>query len=380
MFYSLKDFLSDRFLRVRVGSEFSSLYPQEEGIPQGSVLSVTLFNIAINSLMENIPIGLQAAIYADDFALYCSGASAVEICNRLQQGINCATTWALKHGFNFSTQKTKAIRFCRLRRREVIPTLFLTGQILPYEDEVKYLGMILDKKLNFNSHVNNLIVTVKKRLNILKVVSNFNWGADRTTLLRIYTALCLSKLEYGCQIYGSACKSTLQKLDPVHNSGLRKCTGAFDTSPVDSIYIDSEVRPLCLRREELGLRYMARVLTSKSNPNYKYVERPIDRALNRPRLPRPLEVRLEDGAREVGLIPTIVSQVCPSKFPPWRFPSCNICPIRETKKNNPDTLLKSSFLAHSSEHGTAVKIFTDGSKSSGGVGSAVVTDSTISCI
>ena len=238
-------------------------------------------------------------MYADDFILYSSGSSAVEVCRKIQGGINNASSWALQHGFKFSIQKTKAIRFSRLRRREEIPTLFLSGQILPYEEEVKYLGMILDKKLNFNAHINNLVVTVKQRLNILKVVSNFDWGADRTTLLRIYTSLCLSKLEYGCQIYGSACKTTLQKLDVVHNLAIRICTGAYRTSPVDSLYVESGIRPLSLRREELGLRYMARILTSKLNPNYKYVERPIDRAMNRPRLPRPLEVRLEDGAREV---------------------------------------------------------------------------------
>ena len=84
--------------------DFSSLYPQEEGIPQGSVLSVTLFSIAINSLMETIPVGVQASLYADDFALYCSGSSALEACRKIQVGINSATNWATKHGFRFSVQ------------------------------------------------------------------------------------------------------------------------------------------------------------------------------------------------------------------------------------------------------------------------------------
>ena len=315
-------------------------------------------------------------MYADDFILYCSGSSAVEVCRRIQSGINAATNWALQHGFKFSTLKTKAIRFCRLTRREEIPTLFLLGQILPYEEQVKYLGMILDKKLNFNAHVTDLVVNVKQRLNILKVVSNYNWGADSTTLIRMYTSLCLSKLEYGCQIYGSACKTTLQKLDVVHNMAIRICTGAYRTSPIDSLYVDAGIGPLALRREELGLRYMARILTSKLNPNYKYVVRPLDKAPNKPRLPRPLEVRLEDGAREVGLFPPVIAEICPSKFPPWCCPAVNICPIRESKRDSSD-MLKSSFLAHASEHSSSVNLYTDGSKSSDGVGCAVVSESTI---
>ena len=79
MFGCLKDFLSDRHLKVRVGSEFSSAYVQEEGLPQGSVLSVTLFSVAINSLMDHVPMGVQGLIFADDYVVYCSGSSAVEV-------------------------------------------------------------------------------------------------------------------------------------------------------------------------------------------------------------------------------------------------------------------------------------------------------------
>ena len=40
-------------------------------------------------------------------------------------------------------------------------------------------------------------------------------------------------------MYGSARKSYLQKLDPIHNQGLRLCIGAFRTSPVESLYVDA---------------------------------------------------------------------------------------------------------------------------------------------
>ena len=123
MFGCLKDFLSDRYLKVRIGSEFSSAYSQEEGLPQGSVLSVTLFNVAINSLMDHVPVGVQGSIFADDY-IYCSGSSAVEVGRKIQGAIKCATDWAKSLGFRFSMQKTKAVRFTRTRRREEIPTLF----------------------------------------------------------------------------------------------------------------------------------------------------------------------------------------------------------------------------------------------------------------
>ncbi|GBN39931.1 hypothetical protein AVEN_21766-1 [Araneus ventricosus] len=76
----------------------------------------------------------------------------------------------------------------------------------------------------------------EKSLNILKVLSTTAWGADSPSMLRIYKATILSKLDYGCQIYGSARKSILQKLDPIHHAALRLYSGAFRTSPVQSLY------------------------------------------------------------------------------------------------------------------------------------------------
>ena len=66
LYRCVDDFLSNHLLKVRVGSALSSAYIQEEGIPQGSVLSPTLFNIAINGLLEQVPVGVQALAFADD--------------------------------------------------------------------------------------------------------------------------------------------------------------------------------------------------------------------------------------------------------------------------------------------------------------------------
>ena len=154
---------------------------------------------------------------------------------------------------------------------------------------------------------------------------------------------------------------------------LRICTGAYRTSPVDSLYVDSGFPPLSIRREELGFSYLSIVLTSKLNPNYKYVTQPIDRAPTRPRLPKPLEVRLLHNAEEVSLLPPCVEEFSPSKFPPWCGPSINVCPAWGNKKTCCDSELKGKFLQHYVGHNDAISIFTDGSKTSEGVGFSVVT-------
>ena len=94
-----------------------------------------------------------------------------------------------------------------------------------------------------------------KALNLLKVLSHTSWGADRTTLLKLYRSLVRSKLDYGCIIYGSARKSYLQMLDPIYSQGLRLALGAFRTSPVASLYVEADEPSLYSRREKLSLQY-----------------------------------------------------------------------------------------------------------------------------
>ena len=62
-------FLSDRQFRVRVRSTFSNLYKQDEGVPQGSILSVTLFNIKINSITKCLTPEIDGYLYVDDFCI-----------------------------------------------------------------------------------------------------------------------------------------------------------------------------------------------------------------------------------------------------------------------------------------------------------------------
>ena len=91
-----------------------------------------------------------------------------------------------------------------------------------------------------------------KSIESFKRALQTSWGADRTTLLKLYRSLVRSKLDYGCIIYGSARKSYLQMLDSIHNQGLGLALGAFRTSPVASLYVDAdETITIFTKRETL---------------------------------------------------------------------------------------------------------------------------------
>ena len=61
---------------------------QEEGVPKGSVLSVTLFFVAINNILKEVAPPIKYFLFGDDLAIYCTGYDAASTCRYLQRSIN----------------------------------------------------------------------------------------------------------------------------------------------------------------------------------------------------------------------------------------------------------------------------------------------------
>ena len=200
----------------------------------------------------------DCSLYVDDFCICYRSKSMATIERQLQQNLNKIESWAASNGFKFSKSKTQCVQFCQLRKQHDDPVLHLYGSPIPVVEESKFLGILFDRKLSFIPHIKYLKAKCLKALNLLKVLSHTSWGADRTTLLKLYRSLVRSKLDYGCIIYGSARKSYLQMLDPIHNQGLRLALGAFRTSPVASLYVEADEPSLYSRREKLSLQYAIR--------------------------------------------------------------------------------------------------------------------------
>ena len=84
----IKQFLSDRLLRVCVRSILSEACALEDGVPQGSIISVTLFAVAINSVICVLPDGVHSSLYVDDLSIFFSAARMPLIERKLQHSIN----------------------------------------------------------------------------------------------------------------------------------------------------------------------------------------------------------------------------------------------------------------------------------------------------
>ena len=134
-------------MQVRVGSSLSDNYDQEQGVPQGGVLSTTLFNIKINDIVKCFGYLTDCSLYFDDFCICYRSKSMGTIERQLQQNLNKVVKWATSNGFTFSKSKTHDIHFCQLRKQHNDPVLHLYGSPIPVVEESKFLSMILIENL-----------------------------------------------------------------------------------------------------------------------------------------------------------------------------------------------------------------------------------------
>ena len=109
----ISNFLKDRSFKVRVGSTFSDSHPQEMGVPQGSILSVTLFSVKINSIIQCLKPGVDCSLYVDDFQICYRSSNMSIIKRRLQLCLNKLQQWATDNGFRFSKTKTLFMHICQ---------------------------------------------------------------------------------------------------------------------------------------------------------------------------------------------------------------------------------------------------------------------------
>ena len=81
----IESFLKYRQFHVRLGSCYSELFDREIGVPQGSILLVSLFGLKINSVVKAISPGVECSLYVVDF-LICYRSKHIHIIERhLQQ-------------------------------------------------------------------------------------------------------------------------------------------------------------------------------------------------------------------------------------------------------------------------------------------------------
>jgi len=129
------------------------------GIPQGSVLGPTLFLIYINDLPDCH--AMQTLLFADDTALLMSGPNILDLQNTINDGLKNVQKWFIQNKLTLNLNKTNYVLFHPAKEKQSHHFLLnFDGNMLMQTNESKYLGVLIDAKLNWKAHVLHLTSSV----------------------------------------------------------------------------------------------------------------------------------------------------------------------------------------------------------------------------
>ena len=101
----INNFLNNRTIQVKINDFISRKFKLENGLPQGSVLSVFLFLIAINKLFQNCNQTINK-LFCDDGMFWCQDQHLAKVEEKILDTLNQISTWANQNGLKFSAQKS----------------------------------------------------------------------------------------------------------------------------------------------------------------------------------------------------------------------------------------------------------------------------------
>ena len=155
----IKSYLSNRKQYVEFSNTKSETNEITTGVPQGSILGPLLFVIYINDI-ANASTLFNTIIYADDTTLTGNLSSFKSANSSIAQNINNelkkVTTWLQVNKLSLNVQKTKLMIFHTPQREVDIPPIQISGVELNPVDDFNFLGIIINKHMNWNSHANTI--------------------------------------------------------------------------------------------------------------------------------------------------------------------------------------------------------------------------------
>jgi Reverse transcriptase (RNA-dependent DNA polymerase) len=214
-------FLTGRSFQVYINKTFSSSVCIPAGVPQGSVLSPSLYNI-FNSDIPNHD-ETESAFYADDTAIFSSATYGETITDSLQEHtdslINFFGDWKIK----INPSKTEAIFFTRRRALRFLPDtqLNVNGSSVPWSSKVKYLGLILDKKLLFKNHIENILHKNSKLIKIYYPFINRKSRLNKTVKLTLFKTIFRAAMLYASPAWTGCAASHKRRLQTAQNKVLK---------------------------------------------------------------------------------------------------------------------------------------------------------------
>ena len=203
-----RSYLTDRKQYVYLNGVDSDVNNVTCGVPQGSVLGPLLFLLYINDL-PNISNHLKFYLFADDTNIYYESKDLKTLQYTMNKELEKLYEWLCINRLSLNISKTNFIVFHAKNKPKQPVTILINNKAIDETDHVKYLGILIDSKLTFKKHVEELRKKISRSIGVLYKLRPF---VTTKILSNVYYAIVYPFLLYGITIWGNASKTYLTPL------------------------------------------------------------------------------------------------------------------------------------------------------------------------
>ena len=259
-----KNFLVNRHQCTKINGKISSFLEILSGVPQGSILGPILFSIYINDIAYACNLS-KPYLFADDGALFFEQTCRSTFLNMKIELITLFK-WLSVNKLSLNSDKTTFLLFDSADLSNEIDVVCNSRSINIKEcKENKYLGLILDNKLNFKSHIDYIVKKVSKRIGAMYRSKSLLPTKYRKMFAN---ALMLPQFDYLDTIYCRASKTKLAELDLIYKKVAKIALDTPQTESSLNVYKEMKWLPLHLRRQLHLSNYMFRIIHDNCPTNF----------------------------------------------------------------------------------------------------------------
>ena len=208
-----RHYLSDRQQCVSINGTVSEYAHVQTNVTQGSILGPVLFLLYINDNISTAVDNVSLPLFANDTNLFISGNYINDIVCTTRDKLQSLSVSFRHNQLTLNLNKTCYTMFGRQLYRAILP-LLLQGKHTELVYTAKYLGIYLGCKLSWFEHIKECCTQMSKLSGVFHHIASF---INAAMVWQLYYAYVFPHINYGIELYGSACKTNIVQIQVVQN-------------------------------------------------------------------------------------------------------------------------------------------------------------------